>query len=125
MREVVLVGVGGALGAALRYIAGGWVHRLVPAGAFPWGTLAVNVVGCLAVGVLAGLAEGRGLLGPALRLFLLIGLLGGFTTYSTFAFETVALSRDAEVARAGANVVAHLVAGLGTAWLGLTLARLV
>ena len=71
-----------------------FVHRLMPLSEFPFGTFVVNVVGCLCIGVLNGVAETRQIIGPELRLFLMIGLLGGFTTFSTFGYETLALIRD-------------------------------
>jgi CrcB protein len=120
---VMLVGLGGALGSILRYLVGGWVHALVPLSTFPFGTLIVNVSGCLAIGVVGGLSDARQLFGPAARVFLMIGILGGFTTFSSFAYETLALARDAALARAFLNVVAQVVLGLAAAWIGYSLAR--
>jgi len=122
--QTMLVGAGGFVGAGLRYLVSGWVYNLVPNAVFPWGTLVVNVVGCLLLGLLGGLAEIRGVLSAATRLFLFIGVLGGFTTFSTLAFETVALADGSQMFRAAANVVAHVVLGLGAAWLGFNGARL-
>lgn len=124
MRQILLVGLGGFLGSVSRYLVAGWTHRLWPLTTFPVGTLAVNVLGCWLIGLLAGLAEVRQLLGTDARLFLLIGVLGGFTTFSTFAYETLALTRDAELFRPLANVLLQVVLGLGAAWLGYALARL-
>lgn len=124
MRQILLVGLGGFLGSVSRYLVAGWTHRLWPLTTFPVGTLAVNVLGCWLIGLLAGLAEVRQLLGTDARLFLLIGVLGGFTTFSTFAYETLALTRDAEFFRPFANVLLQVVLGLGAAWLGYALARL-
>ena len=115
---LILVGLGGFLGSGTRFALSGLVHRLVPYGMFPWGTLSVNVVGCLAIGFLGGFLELRQMLGPGQRLFLLIGFLGGFTTFSTFAFETLGLAQDSELWKAGLNVMAHVVMGLAAAWLG-------
>lgn len=122
--HLLWVGAGGFVGSVARYALGGAVHRLAPAAAFPYGTLVVNVLGCLLVGLVAGLAETRQALSPEARLFLVLGLLGGFTTFSAFGYETLALARDSEALKALANVGLHLVAGLGAAWLGITLARL-
>ncbi len=80
------VGAGGFCGAVLRFTVGGLVHRALPSGAFPYGTLAVNLLGCFAIGLLFGIGEARQLFGPAFRSFVLIGLLGGFTTFSTFGY---------------------------------------
>jgi len=120
--NAALVGSGGFAGAILRYALGGLVHRAAPMTTFPLGTLAVNLAGCLSIGVLAGMADSRQLLGPEARTFALIGLLGGFTTFSTFGYETLALVRAAEYARASANVCLHLILGLGLVWLGFSLA---
>ncbi len=116
--RVVLVGLGGFVGSSARFVASGLVHRWLPLSTFPIGTVAVNVAGCLAIGFLGGLMELRQVLGPAQRLFLLIGVLGGFTTFSTFAWETLSLAHASEVARAAANVVGQVVLGLAAAWLG-------
>ena len=118
LRSVLLVGAGGFLGSIGRYLIGGWVHRLVPFAAFPVGTLVVNLSGCFLIGLLGGLAESRQLFGADTRIFLLIGVLGGFTTFSTFAYETLALARDADVGRVLANVGAQVLLGLLACWLG-------
>ena len=123
LRSVLLAGAGGFLGSAARYLVGGWAHRLAPFVGFPLGTLVVNVAGCFTIGVLGGLIDGRQLFGPEARVFLLIGVLGGFTTFSSFAYETLALARDAQMARAFANVAAQVVIGLGAAWLGQVVVR--
>lgn len=122
--QTMLVGAGGFVGAGLRFLVSGWVYNLVPNAVFPWGTLVVNVAGCLLLGLLGGLAEIRGVLSAATRLFLFMGVLGGFTTFSTLAFETVALADGSQMFRAAANVAAHVVLGLGAAWLGFNGARL-
>lgn len=117
-----VIGSGGFVGALARYSVGGFVHRQLPMAVFPYGTLLVNLLGCLLIGLLAGLAESRQLFGPQLRQFAMIGLLGGFTTFSTFGLETVAMLRDADYLRAGANVGISVVAGLALVWLGYQLA---
>jgi fluoride exporter len=121
LTEVLFVGAGGFLGASLRYIVSGLVQRLDPMGTFPYGTMSVNVVGCLVIGVLGGLADSRHALGPNARLFVILGVLGGFTTFSTFAFESLALLRDGESLRAGANVFGSVVACLVSVWLGYSI----
>lgn len=125
MVNLLLVGLGGFVGAVARYLVSGWVHRLMPFTGFPAGTLAVNVIGCAAIGFLGGVAEVRQVLTPEARSLVMIGMLGAFTTYSTFGYETLALVRDVELARAGANVGLHLVLGLGAVWLGGAAARAV
>ena len=124
MLKVVLVGTGGFLGAVLRYVVGGWVHEVLNNASFPYGTLVVNVAGCVLIGFLSGLAESRSVFGPEARLFLFIGVLGGFTTFSSFAYETFSLARDAENLAAAMNVFAQLALGLAGVWCGNALARL-
>lgn len=119
--NAVLVGSGGFVGALARYSLSGLAHRQLPLATFPFGTLGVNLLGCLAIGGLAGLAESRQLFGPEFRTFSLIGLLGGFTTFSTFGYETFAMLRDDEYLRAAANVGLHVFLGLALVWLGYTL----
>ena len=119
----LLVGLGGFIGSVGRYAGSGLAHRLLPQSAFPVGTLAVNVAGCLLIGLLAGLAEIRGVLSPAARVFLLIGVLGGFTTFSTFGYETLQMMRDGQLLRGTLNVTLQVVAGLFAVWAGDAIAR--
>ena len=118
MWQIILVGVGGFVGSILRYLVSGWVQGLTGSPTFGYGTLSVNVVGCLAIGLLGGWADNAGLLGPSARLFLLIGVLGGFTTFSTFGYETMALLRDKEMLNALLYVGLHLFLGFGAVALG-------
>jgi CrcB protein len=122
--EALTVGAGGMCGAVLRYWLSGAVYALTPTPRIPWGTLVVNVLGCFAIGALTGLADARGVLSPTARLFLLIGLLGGFTTFSTFGYETLALLRDQALVRAALNVTLQVTLGLAAAWGGLVVSRI-
>lgn len=115
--QALLVGLGGFVGALCRFALAGAVHRGFSQTTFPVGTLVVNLVGCLLIGYLAGLADSRQLFAPEFRLFAFIGLLGGFTTFSTFGYETVALARDAGYVQAVVNVGLHVVLGLMLVWL--------
>lgn len=124
MRNILFVGLGGFAGSVLRYLVSGWVQRLSDTSLFPYGTLSVNVVGCLVIGLLGGWADNTELFNPAVRLFLLLGLLGGFTTYSTFGYETMALLRDRQTTAALGYVGLHLVLGLGAVALGYGLSTL-
>lgn len=124
MKEILLVGAGGLLGSVSRYLVSGWVQRGVGGALFPWGTLAVNLVGCLVIGLLTGLVEVRQLFSAGTRVFLLIGFLGAFTTFSTFGYETYGLARGGEGLRALGNVGLQLAGGLVAVWLGDQLARL-
>jgi CrcB protein len=119
--KIILVGSGGFIGALLRYGIGGLVQNKSPLSTYPYGTLAVNLLGCLLIGVLAGLVETRQLFSPEFRTFAMIGLLGAFTTYSTFEYETFAMLRDAEYLRAATYTGIHLLAGLALIWAGYSL----
>ena len=123
MTRVLLVGLGGFLGTVVRYTLGGAIVRLKGTATLPYETLVVNVLGCLAIGFLAGLAETRGLFSSTTRAFLFIGLLGGFTTFSSFGYETVQLLRDGQASSAAWSVVAQLLLGLGAVWAGQLAAR--
>ena len=116
--QILLVGTGGFIGSVLRYTVSGLVHRAIPFSGFPYGTLVVNLVGCLVLGLLAGLAESRQVIGPELRIFLFRGLLGGFTTFSTFAYEGVELIHHGEFAKVLASVMVHVLVGFLAVWFG-------
>jgi len=122
--QLLWVGLGGFLGSISRFVMAGLFNRLSPALGFPVGTLTVNILGCLLIGLLHGLAETRSLLGPDIRIFLFIGVLGGFTTYSTFGFESLALIKDGVLLKASANIILHVFLGLFAVWLGDVLGRL-
>ncbi len=121
MRIIIAIGLGGACGSVLRYLVAGWVQGLSRSTNFPVGTLSVNIIGSLVIGILAGYSENIGVFGPATRAFLLIGLLGGFTTFSTFAYETMAMTRDAQFLSAFMNIGLQVITGLFAAWLGYRL----
>jgi CrcB protein len=122
MSQVIAIAVGGAFGSVLRYGLSTWVHTLVGRG-FPYGTLAVNVLGCLAMGFLFVLLVERMGESALWRAGLLIGVLGGFTTFSTFSIETFNLIEQGAMAKAAANMAASLVLCVGATWLGVILAR--
>lgn len=124
MLPILLVGAGGFLGSILRYVLSGWVHRILDNPWFPYGTLVVNVTGSLAIGFLAGLADSRSLYSSEARLFVFIGLLGGFTTFSSLTIETFSLARSAQLLAAAMNVTLQIFLGLVAVWLGNLLARL-
>lgn len=121
MNNILLVGLGGFIGAVARYKLGGWVLHLTAQEKFPFGTFAVNVAGCLVVGMLAGLVEKHHMFAPETRLFLFTGLLGGFTTFSAFGLETVLLLRRGEPWVAAAYAGASLVLGIAAVWIGMRL----
>jgi CrcB protein len=124
MKALLLVALGGALGSVARFKLSGYVLHHTIDWRFPAGTFAVNVIGCLAAGVLAGLAEKHDMFSADTRLLLFTGILGGFTTFSAFGLETMFLLKRGEVLIAAANVILSVTAGLLALWLGLGLAAL-
>ena len=124
MEKVLLAGAGGFLGSALRYAIGGWLARWRSGGECPIETLVITVAGCLVIGFLAGLAETRGVFAGTTRVFLFIGVLGGFTTFSTFGYETFQLLRDGQYGLGALSAGAQLGFGLVAVWLGDAAARL-
>ena len=125
MLKLLAVGTGGFIGAILRFVVGTWVQRNLGQPGFPLGTLAVNMTGCLIIGLLGGLTEAREILSPNMRVLVLIGILGSFTTFSTFGYETLALLRDGEFMLSAVNITVHVVVGLAAVWAGYTLAHLI
>lgn len=124
MRAILWVGTGGFVGSVLRYLISGWLFRWFDKPWFPVGTLAVNLLGCLAIGWFGAFAEQRRLFDPELRLFVVVGILGGFTTFSAFAYESSALLQDGRWAGALWNIGLQVIVGLFAVWLGSLLARL-
>jgi CrcB protein len=122
MKNILWIGLGGFLGSILRYIVSGAIHQWHKGIDFPYGTLVVNLIGCLLIGTLSQVAETRGIIGPQTRMFLFIGVLGSFTTFSTFGNETLNLVFDRNGLLALANVGLHIFAGLAAVWLGRVLA---
>jgi CrcB protein len=121
MNALLMVAAGGALGSVARYLLSGWTLQYTLEWRFPLGTFLVNVIGCLAVGVLGGLVVKHDLFSAETRLFLFTGVAGGFTTFSAFGLETFHLLRRDEVLVAGSYVAASVVAGLFVLWLGFLL----
>lgn len=119
---ILSVAAGGAVGASLRYLVTSATTALIGHG-FPWGTLLVNVAGSLVMGVLIGLFAHSLQPGPALRAFLVTGLLGGFTTFSAFSLDAVTLIQRGEMLSAGGYMVGSVVFSVGGLFLGLLLAR--
>lgn len=118
--SILFVALGGALGSGSRYMLGTWVQSVSKSIDFPFGTLTVNLIGCFVIGFLSQLAESRGVFTPEARAFIFIGILGGFTTFSSFGNDTINLLRDGETFNALANVGANVILGLALVWLGRT-----
>jgi fluoride exporter len=110
MLKFTLLAVGGITGTIARYLLAGFIYSVLGT-RFPYGTLTVNLLGCFIVGFLAAITESKFLLGPNLRLLLMIGFCGAFTTFSTFILETSNLIRDGETLRAFMNILLSVIAG--------------
>ncbi|NOX59900.1 MAG: fluoride efflux transporter CrcB [Planctomycetes bacterium] len=116
------IGLGGAIGSMLRFAAAGGAQRLIGAERMPVGTMFVNVVGCVAIGFLSVRMEGW-TIGPHLRLALTVGVLGGFTTFSSFSLNTIQLLFERHFFLAAMNIVGSVVLCLAGCWLGFRIAR--
>lgn len=123
MVNYLLVALGGAIGSVARYGASGLVARWFGE-TFPWGTLIVNILGSFAIGFFATITgtEGRWLVPPAGRTFFMVGICGGFTTFSSFSLQTLQLARDSEWLYAGLNILGSVALCLIFVWLGHLLA---
>ena len=113
------------MGSALRYLTSEMVHRAIPRHLFPAGTLTVNILGCFALGFLVGTGEIRHFMGTRVRMLLLVGTMGGFTTFSTFASESYFLVEGGRIAAGVLNLSLQVSVGLLAVWAGLALSRLV
>lgn len=125
MVRYLAVLVCGAVGTGLRYSLSTLIYSVVREPRFPYANLVINVSGCFLIGLLAELFEARVLVSPTIRVAALTGLLGGFTTFSSFSFETYALLRDGEVWRGILNASVSVLLGLAAVWLGIRLAQVV
>ena len=120
--NILVIAIGGAVGSVARYLLSTFLLRVTGA-QFPVGTFVVNLIGCAIFGVMAGAASQRLSLAPEARLFLFVGILGGFTTFSSYAFESVTLLRDGHLMAASVNIVGQVVLGIVALWAGYLLAR--
>jgi CrcB protein len=118
--DLALVAAGGAIGSVARYLFSAAVLH-ASGSLLGVGTFAVNAVGCAIFGVIAGMAERRFVFGPEARVFLLVGVLGGFTTFSSFAFESVQLLRGGQFVAAAVNIVGQVLAGIVGLWLAFSI----
>jgi CrcB protein len=122
LASIIYVAIGGALGSVSRYLLGTWTQSISKSIDFPYGTLTINLIGCFVIGFLSQLAEARGAFTAESRAFIFIGILGGFTTFSSFGNDTVNLLHDGETLNALANIGANVILGLALVWLGRTVA---
>jgi len=127
MLNVLAVGLGGFIGSVFRYFLGLFIHSIFRQSTFPYGTLSANILGCLIIGILSGLVDHRIDLSATTRLFLFTGVLGGFTTFSTFSLDTLRLFQADSAGGlflAFLYVVIHVVLGIIAAYLGHWLTQL-
>jgi fluoride exporter len=123
MMNWLLIAIGGAVGSVARYGTYSLLLRATDRTQFPWGTLAANLLGCLLIGYINGLLSDR-LIRPEYRFLAVVGFLGGYTTFSTFGWETAAYLRDGQYARAAAYVLANNVGGMALVMVGYAASRL-
>ena len=124
MIKILMAGLGGFFGAILRYVLSTFIYKLFGTD-FPYGTFAVNVLGCFLIGFFMGLVDAGVIISPNLRILIAIGFLGGFTTFSSFSYETVELLKAGAWISAVANVVYTILNCLGATWIGEVLSRLI
>ena len=123
--QLFIIGLGGFIGAVLRYLVSNVTQAASGSANFPYGTRCVNLTGCFVIGLFSLIAETRGMLTVETRLFLFIGILGSFTTFSTFGYETFNLIREGRPLLAGVNASVHLILGLLFVWVGRQAAFLI
>lgn len=124
MLGILLVAVGGGIGATTRYLVANWAAARIGT-EFPFGTLIVNVAGCFIIGAFMTIAVDRFIVSPYWRLFISVGFLGGLTTFSSFSYETLHLLQEADVMRAFYNVGLNILVGFFATWLGISVARII
>lgn len=124
MINILIAGLGGFIGASSRYWLSSLIQESFKIHNFPLGTLLVNMIGCLFIGIMSALAEPKEVFSPEIRIFLLIGILGGFTSFSAFSIETLKLLTDSHILRAIANVLIQVFGGLLFVWIGINTIKL-
>lgn len=121
-KMILLVGAGGFIGSVARFLSQQLIARYYPS-SFPWGTLTVNILGCLIIGAVYALGEKGNILTPDIRLLLATGFCGGFTTFSSFAYENIALIRDGEFLYTFLYIAASVIIGLLAAYVGILIVK--
>ena len=123
MDKYLVVSIGAAIGGVLRYWLSGYVYKFLPS-SFPYGTLAVNFLGCLLIGLIIFVLSEKELISPLVRLFLTVGFCGGFTTFSTFSFETLNLLKDYDFFLAFINILSNVTFCIGGTYVGYLISRI-
>ena len=116
--NILAVGIGGFIGSISRYLISGWIQQISYSSVFPWGTFFVNILGCLIIGIIGGLSDNFGFFSSTARLLIMIGILGGFTTFSTFGYESFHLIRNKEIFTVFIYMVSHFTLGILAAGIG-------
>lgn len=119
MKEILIVGLGGFAGSIARFKTGAYFLHRLSTSQFPWGTFTVNILGCLLIGIIASILERISFFNAELRLLLITGFLGGFTTFSAFGLETANLFQSGHTYLAFLNVFLSVLAGLMAVWIGM------
>ena len=125
MLKLIIIGAGGTIGAVLRYLVSGVIQNSIQNAAFPYGTMAVNLLGCLLIGIGGGLMASRQLFSPEMRAFLFIGILGSFTTFSTFSLETFNLVKSGQNSVALIYLGLSIFTGLLAVYLGFIISKFI
>ncbi|RDI46522.1 fluoride efflux transporter CrcB [Aquicella lusitana] len=123
MQNLLIAGLGGFIGTMMRYLLNNAIYKILNYPLYPYGTMTINITGCFFIGLIASLAESRITLTPEVRTFIQIGILGGFTTFSTFGYETFTLMRDGQFILCVTNILTQVLLGLVGVWLGYQLGQ--
>ena len=124
VRSLILIGIGSCIGGISRYLTQQYVQKYYPS-SIPLGTLSVNIIGCFLIGIIYALADRGTILSPAIRLFLATGFCGGYTTFSSFAFENVSLMREGDFFYTGLYIMLSIVIGFAAVYLGILFIKLI
>jgi fluoride exporter len=124
MLHILIIGAGGFVGTICRYLLSSGLKEIFPKHHLPYGTIGVNLLGCLVIGLIGGLAEIKHWFSHEIRIFLLIGVLGGFTTFSSFSYETLSLFRSGHTFLGLVNSLGSVAAGLLAVWIGFRVSRI-
>jgi len=124
VRSLILIGIGSCIGGISRYLTQQYVQKYYPS-SIPLGTLSVNIIGCFLIGIIYALADRGNILSPAMRLFLATGFCGGYTTFSSFAYENISLMREGDFFYTGLYIMLSIVIGFAAVYLGILFIKLI